>query len=250
MPKAAGSRTASSTHARTWPITCSQSASACRNVNRPSASRAARRSAGSEPAPIQIGTGRCTGKRIDTGSDDLVEPPLERHQGLREVAAQELDLLLEPARPRLEVHSEPSVFELVPAFSDAEPESAAGQDVDFGRLLRDQRRLSLREDDHSRRQLEPGCRSGQVAEENEGLVERALRRVGGGQVRVHRHVSAEDVVVREEMRVPEVLSRFGEGTDRAVVGADLGLRKYDAQLQGGVMLRVYLLACKSIRRVE
>ena len=76
--------------------------------------------------------------------------------GLRPEAAHQLDLLLEAAAAVREVLAERLVLDEVPADAEAEPELPVRQQVDLGRLLREQRRLALRRDDDARHELELG----------------------------------------------------------------------------------------------
>src|SRR5207253_537239 len=63
------------------------------------------------------------------------------------------DLLLRPATAIMEVFVEADKLDLVPADTDAEPEAAARQHVEAGRLLGDQHGLALRQDQHLGREI-------------------------------------------------------------------------------------------------
>ncbi len=80
----------------------------------------------------------------------------------------------------------------------AEPQAAAGEHVDLGRLLRRERGLALREDDDARHELDLPRARREEAEEHERLVERL-----GGVV-----VLADDVVERDDVGEAGVLGRL------------------------------------------
>ena len=99
----------------------------------------------------------------------------------------------------------------------------------------DERRLALRQDEHAGDELERGRDRGEVAEEDEELVELVLGRVRPRPVRPRGDVGAEHVVVGEQVAVAQLLGRLRERAHRARVGADLGLRKDDAELHGRII---------------
>ena len=118
-------------------------------------------------------------------------------------------------RPRSpNVLAERLVLDRVPADADAEAEPAAGEQVDLGRLLGDERGLALRQDDDPGDELELRAR-GEVAEQHERLVERRVHvvraRPGGWAVRI----GAEHVVVGEQVGEPELLHRLPYAARRA-----------------------------------
>ena len=57
-------------------------------------------------------------------------------------------MFLAAGTPVAEVLVQPFVLDLVPADADAEAQPAAAEDVDLGRLLGDEGRLPLRQDQH------------------------------------------------------------------------------------------------------
>ena len=78
---------------------------------------------------------------------------------LRPEPPQQVDLLLGAPAAVVEVLAERLELDVVPADPDAEPQTPAGEHVDLGRLLRDERRLPLRQDEHAGDELEPGRRA-------------------------------------------------------------------------------------------
>jgi hypothetical protein len=101
--------------------------------------------------------------RREPGAGHPLVRAAERDARLGPQPAQQLDLLLDPAASGGEVLAERLVLDLVPAEPDAEPELAAGQQVDLRGLLGDERGLPLRQDDDPGDHFQPGQR-GQVAE--------------------------------------------------------------------------------------
>ena len=197
--------------------------------NHPSPSRPARRNAGGVDAPNQIGIGRCTGRGAIPAPLTCSERPsnvTERSVNSRRRSSI-CSALRAPRSPKL--RAERVVLHRVPADADAESEAAFAQDVDLGRLLRHERGLPLREDDHAGDQLELRD-AGEEAEQHERLVERRVDVVGAGPTVVHRGVGAEHVVVREEVRVSERFDPCAVRPHRAHVRADLGLREHHADL--------------------
>ena len=96
-------------------------------------------------------------QRVDPGGGDAVPAALEVDDRLGPEPAQHLDLLLE-RRPRFaEVLAERLELDVVPAEADAEPEPPAGEQVDLGGLLGDERGLPLGQDEHAGDELEPGA---------------------------------------------------------------------------------------------
>ncbi len=83
-------------------------------------------------------------------------------------------LLLGAAAAIVEILVERDELDVVPADPDAEPEPAAAQHAEAGRLLRDQRRLALRQDQDAGREAELARASGQIAEQHERIVEQIV----------------------------------------------------------------------------
>ena len=153
------------------------------------------------------------------------------HDRLRPEAAHQLDLLLEATATVVEVHPERLVLDGIPPEPDAEPEVAACENVDLGGLLREQSRLALRCDYDAGDQLEPRRDRRDVAEDDEDLVEHAVRVVRAAEAGVALTVGAEHVVVRVQVLESEVLYSLGIRADAARVGADLRLREDRPELQ-------------------
>ena len=61
-------------------------------------------------------------------------------------------------------------LDLVPADPDAEPEAAARQHVETGRLFGDEHRLALRQDQHLGREIGDVGATGEEAEQHERVV--------------------------------------------------------------------------------
>ena len=127
-------------------------------------------------APIHTGIGRCTGSGAEPGAGHRLESAVERDRRARSTAGAAASICSSSRWPRF-VKSLPErlVLDRVPAEPDAEPEPAAGEQVDLGGLLGHERGLALRQDDDAGDQLERRHR-GQVAEHHERLVERRRAR--------------------------------------------------------------------------
>jgi hypothetical protein len=166
-----------------------------------------------------MGMGRCTGRGARPA-------PVTRS------TPQKLHLALDPLPPVGEVLAQGLVLDGVPSEADTEPEPAAGEKVDFGRLLGDQGRLPLRENDDPGDELQR-CESGQVAEEHERLVEGRVEVVGARPSLVDGRVGPHHVVVGDDVGVTELFHPGPVGAHGAGVTADLGLGEHDADLHGG-----------------
>ena len=140
--------------------------------------------------------------------------------------AQQRDLLLDPPSPVSEVLPQGLVLDVVPADADAEPEAPGGQHVDLGSLLGDQCGLPLRQHEHPGHQLDPLGQAGEIAEQDEGLVERVTGIVGTTPAGGPGEPGAEDVVEHQQMGVAQPLGGLGEVTHEDRVVADLGLREH------------------------
>lgn len=80
--------------------------------------------------------------------------------------------------------------------------------------------------------LSASCGSGAVSAEilDIRLVERGVYVVRPGPARVHSGIGTEDVVVGQQVGEAQLLDPLNVGTDRAAVGANLGLREHDAYI--------------------
>src|SRR5204863_3348243 len=89
----------------------------------------------------------------------------------------QLELFLDALAAIREVLAERLELDGVPADADAETQTSAREDVHLGRLLGDERGLTLRQDEDARDQLDAPCDGGAEAEEDERLVKIVLVRV-------------------------------------------------------------------------
>ena len=192
-------------------------------------SRPARRNAGGDDAPNQMGIGRCTGSGA-MPAPVTCSDVLERHGALGEEPAQELDLLGDCAR-RDRRSSLPSAsystgFQPTPMPSRKRPSHkmstsaaclATSAVCRCGRMIIAGHQLEL-------------CDAGEEAEQHERLVEGRVDVVGPRPALVHSGVGAEHVVVREEVCIPELFDAGAVRAHRAHIRADLGLREHHADL--------------------
>ena len=72
----------------------------------------------------------------------------EGHVGFRPQPPKEMNLLLDAPASGSERYSERIVLDSVPPNANAEPDAPAGNPIEFRRLLRDQHRLALRQDEN------------------------------------------------------------------------------------------------------
>jgi hypothetical protein len=101
-----------------------------------------------------------------------------------------------------------------------------GEQIDLGRVLGDEDRLALREDDDARHELERRHR-GQVSEQHERLVERGAHVVGAVPTAMHVRIGAHHVVVREHVGEAELIDAFPIRAHGADIATELGLREHD-----------------------
>src|SRR6266436_2970478 len=83
----------------------------------------------------------------------------------------DLHLLLGAAAAVVEILVEPGELDLVPADPDAEPEPAAAQHVETGRLFRYEDGLALRQNQNAGRKAELRGAAGKKAEQHKRVVE-------------------------------------------------------------------------------
>ncbi len=119
------------------------------------------------------------------------------------------------------------------ALGDVRLESPRGQEVDVCCLSRDERGLTLREDQDPRGEVDPLGDGGQVGEHHERVVERVVLRVRARQWRrslgVH---GTEHVVIGEQVVEAEALDRCADLTNGVGVSSKLGLWVHDADVHG------------------
>src|SRR3954465_2905036 len=82
---------------------------------------------------------------IDAGVRKAVPLALKRHVGIGPQRLHHLDLFLGSLAPVVEILVEADELHLVPAYADAEAETAATEHVETSSLLGNQHRLALRE---------------------------------------------------------------------------------------------------------
>ena len=136
----------------------------------------------------------------------------------------DLHLFLGTAAAVVEILVEPGVLSFVPADPDAEPEPAAAQDIESGRLLGDKHRLALRQDQDAGREPELLRAAGEIAEQHERVVEQIFRGVAVP-ARPARGIDPEHVVGGLEKVVPDGFRRLREFAHDARVAADIAQRQ-------------------------
>ena len=108
--------------------------------------------------------------RVDPGILDRVPLAFEGDMRLLPQRPHEFDLLLRAAAAIVKILVEAGEFDLVPADPDTEPEPPARQYIEACRLLRDERGLALRQDQHLRRKILDFRDRGEKPEQHEGIV--------------------------------------------------------------------------------
>lgn len=86
---------------------------------------------------------------VDPGIFDAVPLAVVIHEFVPPELPKDVDLFFDPGAAILEVHIEVSIFEIVPPDAGAEDESAVTEGIEGGRLLGDEWRFALREDEYS-----------------------------------------------------------------------------------------------------
>src|ERR1700674_352997 len=138
------------------------------------------------------------------------------------------DLFFYDTSSRVEVRAQRLVLDRVPAYSHAEAQFAAGEDVHFRCLFGDERGLPLREDDDCWYQFQVRqCRK--VAEEDKRFVKHVALRVAppAGAVR---GVGSQNVVERDQVAVTQPFSCLRIVANDERVSAYLVLRKCNSDL--------------------
>ena len=158
---------------------------------------------------------------------------LELNDFLRPERAEKRDLLLDPPTAIREAHTECFVFDLVPADANTEDESTARQDVDLGRLFRDEGRLPLGQHEHRRRESQAGRDRREIAEQHQRLVEHRSMVIRAGPAPRPVGVGAEDVVEDHQVVVAELLDGPGISRDHVGIRPDLELREHRAHPHEG-----------------
>src|SRR6267378_1603726 len=169
-------------------------------------------------------------KGVEAGPVDPMPSSVEVHDLLRPERPQNGDLLLDPLATIGEAHPERLVRDLVPSDADPKDKTAARQDVHLRRLFRDDRRLPLGQDEHRGGEPQPDRDRGEVAEQDERLVERRPVVVGAGPAPRPVGISAEHVVEDHEVVVPELLDGPRVRRDDVGISPDLKLRKHRADM--------------------
>jgi hypothetical protein len=87
--------------------------------------------------------------RYDTDVLEAVKSTLERHEVFRPKTTEYLNLFSLTRTARLPFHSEGFVLDVIPSYTDAQPETPTAQEIHLGRLLSDEAGLTLRRDQNS-----------------------------------------------------------------------------------------------------
>ena len=107
------------------------------------------------------------------------------------------------------------------------------EDVGLGGLLRDQRRLALREDEHGGDGLDAAGCGGEKPEQDERLVKRGVLVVSAAPAAGSLRIRTEHVIVDQHVGCTEGFGTLGKRLDGAGIGAYLVVRKYNAVFHCG-----------------
>ena len=149
------------------------------------------------------------------GEADMRLGPQRLHDAhlFRRAAAAIVEILVEPLK-----------LDLVPADPDPEPEPAAAQDVERGRLLRDQHRLALRQDQDAGGKADLPGAAGEKAEQHERIVVGVRRGADAPPAMIGGGIGAEHVIGRQKVREAEPFGGLGIVAQYRRTGADIGHR--------------------------
>jgi hypothetical protein len=164
-------------------------------------------------------------------SVNAIEATRELDDGFCKQPAKERDLLFLPGPPGVEVLSEGIVLDVVPADPYTEAESTAGQEIDIGRLPRDERGLALRKDEDSCSETDPLGDAGQIREHHKRVMERVALGVGTHErTRSIGVDGTQHVVVGGKVVKAQVLDCSSDLPNGARISSELDLRVDDADL--------------------
>src|SRR5262245_24632132 len=167
---------------------------------------------------------------IDAGVREAVPLALERDIGIGPQRLHHLDLFLGPLAPVVEILIEADELDLVPADADAEPETAATEHVETGRLLGNQHRLTLRENQHLGREFDLFRAGSDEAECDEGVVKQAEpTRTAAGRIR---RVAAEHMVRQRQAIVTFGFGELSEFAHDRAIATDVAERQGKSEMHG------------------
>ena len=171
---------------------------------------------------------------IDAAVIELVERAFEGDVRLGPQRLHEAHLFGGALAAGAELHAQPLELDLVPADADAKAKAAFAERVEAGRLLGDQRRLALGQDDDAGGEADRLRDPGQEGEQHEGIV------IGGGggtdapPAMVGRRVAAQHVVGREQIVEAQPFGRLRIVAQGSGSGADVTDGYGGAELHGVV----------------
>jgi hypothetical protein len=129
---------------------------------------------------------------------------------------------------RQKILVQPFVLDRVPADPDAEAQPPAAEQIDRGGLLGDERGLPLGQDEDAGGEADSARLAGEVAQQDEDLVDRVIAGVVVAQIRPSGAPRPEDMVIDQDVVVAEPFGRLRPVADGDRVIADLAVRERDA----------------------
>src|SRR5262245_52155775 len=129
------------------------------------------------PTTKPQGNGTLDRQRVEASVTDMVPAPMEVDHFLRPQGPHHGNLFLRALATIMEILTQSLIFRRVPANANAQAQASAAQHIDFRRLLCDQRRLPLAQNDDCCYQLDALGHSRQVPVEDKGLMKHIVLRI-------------------------------------------------------------------------
>jgi hypothetical protein len=172
--------------------------------------------------------------RSDADAIECMPSALKGDEFLRPELPEERNLLLLPRATRVEIFVERLVFRKVPTDTDTQTQALAREEIYFGGLFGDERRLALRKNQDARSELDSLRQAGKEREKRERLVELAVVEVwrrGKAEVPPGKSVGVrtEYVVICGQVIKPCAFGRLSKVPNRDRVGSNLGLWKRNSE---------------------
>ena len=158
-----------------------------------------------------------------------VPPALKIHDGLGPQRPEDGNLLLAAPPPIVKIRIEGFKLHGIPANPDPKAEAAPADEIDLRRLLGDQGRLTLRENEDTGDEFQRRRAGRQIPHHHQGFVEGVLMTVRGTrQRRMVGMIGPEHMVGHDQVRKPEAFDRLHKIPHRQWIIRNFALRKGNA----------------------
>src|SRR5262249_2705849 len=161
-------------------------------------------------------------QRVDAGVVNRMPVATEGDVRLGPERLHDRDLLFRSLAAIAEILVESLELDRVPADANAEPKAPARENVEAGRLLRNEHCLALRENEHFRREFDLLGRGAQEPEEHEGVVEVVGRGVALAPIGPARDIDAEHVIGSGQKVIAQILGGLREVAYHSRLATDVG----------------------------